>query len=431
MNAIMKKELFNKNIIYDIFKDFGSWQTIADQADINYRNKQDSNFCSNIKYNSKNDNQLKYICSMFVILFEVSLWYCSSISKNIKDTKYPELLNYWLNFKLTEEGYKESNISNLFEYIRSNYDTFKARDILNNKIYYMDNHFFYNIHIIYKLYEIYDKLKEDKHSYYNTFLKEIKSQYNYGLEKCFHSGDINFCEALKKFRNHYKDTISSFKHYCHGNICPFLPDLNLDSSSHNERLRIAKLGNELMGGSFIPSLKGPSEVYTGEYFNLKYLIFLQYNLHMVEDNDKNNYVMVKILYEFIQYCIENKKNRKLLPFMKEFIGEYYDKKKPQYKTIFDECRRRGNTKEYCNFYKTWKEEIINDLTMIETNTSNYFEKQENYINNLSGFDLLLLDAKEMFQEFKKMSKYTPTIMSTIVAILIGLFFLYKVLINYI
>ncbi|VUZ99762.1 PIR protein [Plasmodium vivax] len=414
-----------QKINYEIFDDIHTFEVIRTQMEDRYSNAENSYFCNSINYDRKYGEELINICKMLVYLYNISLQQYENKDKIIS-SMYPEFMNYLINFKLEAAGCDESEKNKFYNQVTSKYDVFDAKDVLETKMYVIDYKYISNMHILYKLYNNYDKLKEDRNPNYINFLNEMKSQYNYGLEKCFYDGDIKFCKALEKFRDYYVNNETSAKNYCHGKQCQTLPKLILpEPLSNKDQLKIAKIGNSLIRNTYTTSLERHPDVYKEKYFNLKYLIFLQYNLHMEEDNDKNDYAMIKILYEFIQYCNENKDNLKLASFMKEFIKEYYNKKNTLYDTIFNECKNSVNTKEYCTLYKKCENSFKTDLEIIKTDASYYIKKQENYINSFSPLGRFILEAKDMFQDFEKMSKYSPTIMSTMVAIVVCLFFLYK------
>ncbi|VUZ99887.1 PIR protein [Plasmodium vivax] len=379
---------------YDIFNNFYILETIRNEMELKYEQTDNSSFCDEINFLTNNENQIRNFCKMFVALFNASIRQCRTENKQLKEKKYPEFINYLINHKLSEAAYRKKEKDNFYTEMTSKYSVLNKNGELKNRMYVINDKYLINLNILYKLYNNYDKLSQEKVKHCKDILEEMKYQYNYGLEKCFYDGNIKFY-------------------------------LILESSSHDERLKIAKIGNSLIRSAYTPSLERSSQVYTENYFNLKYLIFLQYNLHMEMNEEDTMCAMMKIIYQFIQYCNQNRDNLKLLPFMKEFIKEYYNKKNTKYETIFNECKSSGNTKEYCKLYKKCSKEFIEDLTMIEKDASNYIKKQENYINSLSPLDRFILEAKDMFQDFKKMSKYSPTIMSTMVAIVVCLFFLYK------
>ncbi|KMZ96030.1 hypothetical protein PVNG_06363 [Plasmodium vivax North Korean] len=160
---------------------------------------------------------------------------------------------------------------------------------------------------------------------------------------------------------------------------------------------------------------------------LNELIWLQYNIPFQYEVETKKYYMMNILQQFFQYCDENRKNEKLSSFMEEFIEQYYNKKKGEYKDIFNECENNDEEKTHCQLYKECEKKFSNDLSTIKTNTDKYITQQKNYINSLSALELWIFKAKSMFQDFASMSRISPTIMSTMIAIVVCLFFLYKVL----
>ncbi|KNA01572.1 hypothetical protein PVNG_05018 [Plasmodium vivax North Korean] len=164
---------------------------------------------------------------------------------------------------------------------------------------------------------------------------------------------------------------------------------------------------------------------------LKDLIWLQYNMSFHYDEEKKKTYMMKVLYQFIFYCNENKKNLKLSLFMKEFIRKYYTTNEAEYKEIFTECEGKDNKEIYGQWYKNCKEKFGKDILLIRDNANSYVQQQENYIKELPTLDLLILKAKALFQDSESMSKYSTTIISIMISIFLCLFFLYKVLKSYI
>ncbi|SCA59982.1 VIR protein [Plasmodium vivax] len=412
---------------YDIFNDFDILETLIGQMDLKYAETNTASFCENIKCQSHNENEIKVFCKMFAALFIASKEQCNIENKELKEKNYLEFMNYFMNHKLNESGYTKTEKENFYREVTSKYSEFNNDSELKKKMFVINEKYLISLHILYKLYENYDKLCQKKVDFYNNIVKEMKSQYNYGLEKCFYDGEIKFCEALEKFRNDYEKDKKSNSVFCkvNDNKYPKLPEITLISKSSLRSLSIAIIGNELFKRSYNPTLNKYSIETPEKYYNLKDLIFVQYNLRMEKDEEDKKLAMMRILHQFIQYCNENKANMKLASFIKEFIEEYYDKKKTEYQAIFNECKKPDNEKKYCTLYKECDNSFKKDLKIIEEKTHEYITEQENYFNSLTELDFLLWEAKAMFQDFEKMSKYLPTIMSTMVAIVVFLFFLYK------
>ncbi|KMZ96432.1 hypothetical protein PVNG_06140 [Plasmodium vivax North Korean] len=141
--------------------------------------------------------------------------------------------------------------------------------------------------------------------------------------------------------------------------------------------------------------------------------------------------MISIVHQFFQYCNGYKYNWKLSLFMEEFINEYYNKDKSKYQKKFQECKSIPNLNPYCELYNKWSVEYKNNCSLIEKNSDRYIEQQKKYIEKWSPLDLFILKAKSVFKDFDAMSRNLSTIMSTMVAIILCFFFLYKVHKNYI
>ncbi|KMZ81715.1 hypothetical protein PVIIG_05547 [Plasmodium vivax India VII] len=122
-----------------------------------------------------------------------------------------------------------------------------------------------------------------------------------------------------------------------------------------------------------------------QHSNLMDLISLQYNLRMEKDNDEKYCVMMKILHQFFQYCKENIQ------------------------------------------YKKFRQEFKNEITSIRSGPENYKKNKEEYFKNLALDDSWISKARAIFQDSEAMSKNSPTIMSTLVSIILLFFFIYKVL----
>ncbi|KMZ95945.1 hypothetical protein PVMG_06172 [Plasmodium vivax Mauritania I] len=253
---------------YDIFNDFDTWKTSLSAVNNPHNYKKNTELCENIKINSEVGNNPKEICKSFVRLFNILLANHAGKIGELKNKKYSDFMNYWLNQNLTDVAYHETTKNIIFQEIKKISCMFEAKDVLENKMYLMDSKHFFNFHILYKLYDNYDSLSQND-NYYNKFLEEMKCEYNNGLDKCFYSGDVKFCKALKKFRDDYEKSKNTKSKYCNGEdkICRSLPELNISSSvSHKEQLNIAKIGIGLIGTSYAPYLKGYSVDKSGEVY---------------------------------------------------------------------------------------------------------------------------------------------------------------------
>ncbi|KMZ77736.1 hypothetical protein PVIIG_00425 [Plasmodium vivax India VII] len=340
-------------------------------------------------------------------------------------------MNFWLNYKLSSFAYNESQKLKFYQVLASKYSTFKAEGILKNKMSVMDDKYFNNMSIVYNVYKMLYGTPDIKIPKCDDFLENFKKLYNEGLKKCYMDGDINLSKELEKFKYYYMKKDLNNVNSCIKNNIPTLPKLSLFEPENKTKLKTCDNASELLHTKYKYSVDRLPNIEDAHYNNLKDLILVHYNLLLEYKENEQNFLMMKILHQFFQYCNENKINMKLSLCMKEFIKEYYDKYKSEYKEIFGECKNELNSKEHRRLYKICKNKFKNDLYLIETNPENYINQQEVYIKNLSPLELMIMQAKAMFLDSEAMSRYLPTIMSTIVAIVVCFFFLYKVHKNYI
>ncbi|KMZ76807.1 hypothetical protein PVIIG_05831 [Plasmodium vivax India VII] len=220
-----------------------------------------------------------------------------------------------------------------------------------------------------KFYEkLASKYTDRKNTKCDEFLEDFKKLYNDGLKKFYMDGDINLSKELEKYKNLY-----------------------MKNDLHN-------------------------------YNDLNDLISVQYNLLLDYKEEEQNCLMIIILHQFFQYCNDYKYNRKLSLFMEEFINKYYNKDKSKYQKIRQECKSIPNLNPYCKLYNKLSAEYKNDFSLIEKNSDRYIEQQKKYIEKWSPLDLFILKAKAVFKYFDAMSRILPTILFTMVAII--LFFLF-------
>ncbi|KMZ88966.1 hypothetical protein PVBG_02940 [Plasmodium vivax Brazil I] len=390
----------------------------------------EARFCNSLNLLYQNQQIIK-ICQNYVKLFKLSKTDYADKEESSR-SKYHIFLNYWLNYELSKIANYNNIKKEFFEHLNKHYKPLGDTVIMKDIIYEEEINYINNMNMLYTLYKNKDDLTRNDIPC-NNVCKELKENYNAGLIKCFNDGNHEFCKALKIFNDDYTQNKTKKIARCTDKKCPTLPELNLSSRLYNKPLQVAKLGTELIGVSYIPSFNRNYVVNRGKYSDLKELIFLQYNLRM-EENDNDKYcVMMNILHQFIQYCNENKNELKLSSFMKEFIESYYNEKKNEYEKIFNECSSttETNTNTYCGLYNKCKQKFDKELKLINDKPDVYIKEQEDYIKELPSFELFILQAKALFQDFDAMSKYLPTIMSTMVASILSVFLLYKVLKNYI
>ncbi|KMZ96109.1 hypothetical protein PVNG_05877 [Plasmodium vivax North Korean] len=156
------------------------------------------------------------------------------------------------------------------------------------------------------------------------------------------------------------------------------------------------------------------------------LVSLQYNLPFEHDKKDNKCLLMNILHEFFHYCDKNKSNKHLLEFISEFINKYYKNMKTNYSDIFTECDPKNESQDYCETYNKCKTHFNEDFLLIKDNSEKYLTQKTQYYNSLTTDDSWIDRAMAIFKDFDAFSKNSPTVMSTFVAIILCLFFLYKV-----
>ncbi|KNA01714.1 hypothetical protein PVNG_04740 [Plasmodium vivax North Korean] len=356
-----------------------------------YENADNSIFCENINCQTNKVEQIKRICKMFVSLYNNTKTQCRSSKSNQDCSKYPEFMNFWLNYELNRAGYSDIEQRQFYNEMTLNNNKFQNDNMLQVKLSVIMEKYFNNMNILYQLYKMIYSSSELKYTKCDDFMQDFKKIYNEGLKKCY---------------------------------------LHVVDNTDNI-LRTFYIARKLLQNKYVYSIDYLPEIKYNYYKDLKDLISVHYNLLFEYKEEEQNCLMIRILHQFFQYCNDYKYNRKLSSFMEEFIKEYYDKKKDQYQTISKECKGPENGKKYCMLFKQCENTFNKYLKIFQSNATDYITEQEKYISSLSGFDILLFEAKAMFQDFEKISRYLPTIMSTMAAILVCLFFLHKVLKIYI
>ncbi|KMZ82472.1 hypothetical protein PVIIG_06087 [Plasmodium vivax India VII] len=389
-------------------------------------------FCDRLDFDSNKNPQIINICKKFVKLYEnVNLDYTPRGNVKSGLNTYYEFMNYWLYYKLVNAGCNGATINEFFEKLKQNRSSFENHTIRINNLRVIEETYFNNIHTLYQLYKNCEQLRENK-GYYDKFLKELIDKYNDGLTKCFNKADNNFCNALKKFRDNYNSDKMKVSNNCKDEKCPSLPELELEHSSSDKASVIAKIGSVLIGVSNAQPRNGLSLLTSDEYSNLNDLISLQYNLRMEENEEKKNCVMLEILYEYFKYCDKHNNNWYLESFINEFIEKYYYKKENVYKQLFKDCTSTEQTnKAYCTYYNNCKTQFKNELSLIERGKDYYIKNKEEHFKKLIPDKSWVQKALDLFKDSDTMLRNSPTITSTLIAIFLCFFFLYKVLKNYI
>ncbi|VUZ93908.1 PIR protein [Plasmodium vivax] len=407
---------------YDFFSEMEYYLVLEDELEGKKgREEQDSAFCGGLKQNSDNIKQLISICKNFVKLFNIAKTQYK-FNPSLDQSKYHKFLNYWLNHNLSVISDYTDVKRDFFEYIITNKNKFDPKYELKGKIKDIDLKYINNTKKIYDLYKHYLDLKSEREIKRDTFLAEFKKKYDNVLEKCFSGGEYTFCKALEDFKKFYENNKSN-NIKC-SNMCPPLPQLVISKMSSDELSQIAKIGIRIIRGISTSSLNGLSIMKNGQHSNLRDLISLQYNLRMEKEDDEKYCVMMKILHEFFQYCSENISNSRLLSFIEEFIVEYYKKKESTYEIIFTDCAD-NSSKSYCKLYANCSREFKKEITLIKEGPEKYINNKKEYFKELDSDDSLIARARAIFRDSAAMAKNSPTVMSTLVSIILLVFFLYK------
>ncbi|KMZ88698.1 hypothetical protein PVBG_05554 [Plasmodium vivax Brazil I] len=413
-----------------VFEDFNIFETIEIYIKENYESNVKAAFCESLDYesNTNPDLQLVNTCKRFVTLFDGLIGHCTHNVDELNKKKYPEYMNFWLNYQLFSSAYNKKQKLKFHNELASKYSNFKAESILNNKMFVMDDKYFRNMSIVYKLYKMLYIETERKNTKCDEFLEDFKKLYNEGIKKCYIDGDINLSKELEKFKDLYMKNDLNNVNFCIRENIPILPELSLLESSDKTKLRISNIASELLQSNSPNLVDKLPKIY---YNDLKDLISVHYNLLFEYKKEEQNCLMIRILHQFFQYCNENKDNQKLASFMKEFIDEYYKKHKEEYKKIFEECKGEGKSNKYCDLFNTWKRKFKTDLSLIQNKPDSYLDYMKKYINGNTADTSSIANTLSMFLDFAANSKYSTTIISIMISFFLCFFFLYKVLNNYI
>ncbi|VUZ99757.1 PIR protein [Plasmodium vivax] len=343
-------------------------------------------------------------------------------SDHISD-KYPEFLNYWLKHQLNVNNIHKDHHTYLYDHLKSNYSKFDEEEVLYYKIYDIE-YYFNNINVLYLLYKKYVDIKDQQSKDCKKFLETSQENYNKALDICFQDGNDNLCKGLKSFNVFYKNHISEISKKCPGLEIPTLSELVLLNLVDDKGSKKQNIGYNLVQTNSDYSDMGLPKIERGIYPNLTGLLSYKYNIRFESDKNKNNCNLMKILHEFFKYCEKNNSNEHLLPFIQEFINEYYKKKQSEYEKIFQECSKTTSS-EYCQIHKNCQENFNSDIEIIKQNPDNYIKHQKKNINKYSADTSSIANTLSMFLDFAANSKYSTTIISIMISFFLCFFFLYK------
>ncbi|CAI7719360.1 PIR protein [Plasmodium vivax] len=387
-----------------------------------------ANYCKDANFPYNEGNQVEVIFLDMVKLYNNAILGRIVTPVLFKQNKIPEFINFWINNRLTQSGFSDDIKAQICPKLDSITRNFDEQQLLINKIYHIKEKEVDGMNIVYEFYKNIYVSAQKENDYFQKFIENFKKNYNDGLFKCFHEGDVKFCNELYKYsifyEEHKKDKLSKI---CEKKECPSLTELKLLlSDPKNGYLRIAKIGSKLIGGSDVSSLNGLSSMKTDAYKKLANLISLQYNLRMEKDEEEKNSVMLEILYQYLKYCNKHINIWYLEQFINEFIEKYYNKKEKDYKTLFTICKSdKKNSKPYCKHYNLCKSEFEEDFKLIENNKDDYIKNKKEHFEKLNSEKSWVQKAIDHFQDFDTILRNSPTIMSTLIAMFLCLFFLYK------
>ncbi|SCO74575.1 VIR protein [Plasmodium vivax] len=161
-----------------------------------------------------NDQDAKKVCEQFYNLYNLLVYNKNTMSAflNNEDCGF---LNYWLNEKLRNTNVnKHYCVNKFYDILKKKVITSINIDILNDKIYQIDNKELEKIKILlnlYKNFEIIHKLRMGNIEHYDKsclqIYKECVKNYERVILKCPNK-NTNFCVALDKYRKMYESLYS-------------------------------------------------------------------------------------------------------------------------------------------------------------------------------------------------------------------------------
>nr|CAB96694.1 vir5 [Plasmodium vivax] len=407
---------------YDIFKDLDDYETIIHQVNREYSDEPQANFCDSITFTNEYKNQVSVLCRKYVSFFKKIKHNNRSYSNPQDHKKYPEYLNFWIRHQLELQSISKYDRSVLYIHLKNNYPQFDKERELENKIYCINEKDYKSMNILYDLYKNYYGSLHEYKTECNYFFQSFKENYDKCLYRCYFGHDSKLCDVMKIFRELYdKQKFPNIQNQCHITSYTSLPELSDYSSEKTTDSEDFNIGYKLVKTSTFSKPFGLPQIKGVNYKELNELIRLQYNMPYYYDDEMKKNFMMKILYQFIKYCRENKKNEKLSSFMKEFIEKYYKKNENEYNDIFADCKIGCKSKIYGQLYKSCKENYGDDLLLIEKNVNSYLEDQKTYIESLSALEVWIFKAQSLFQDFGAMSRISPTVISTMLTPLSSIF----------
>ncbi|KMZ95063.1 hypothetical protein PVMG_05590 [Plasmodium vivax Mauritania I] len=178
---------------YEFFGEIDTFLSLEGQLNIETDVETEAHFCSTLQIKSNNDAQLASTCKSFVKLFKISKHECGKDFSKYGN-KCTEFINYWINDKLSSITKYEDVITPFYNQLQTRYKEFDIHDIFKEKIYYIKQETYKNMNILYKLYKIFDEIKESTIKNDNN-IEKFKNNYNKALNQCFRETDDNFYNA--------------------------------------------------------------------------------------------------------------------------------------------------------------------------------------------------------------------------------------------
>ncbi|SBT74193.1 PIR protein [Plasmodium ovale] len=411
---------------YEIFGDLVKYE--LKESEIQENSSESVNFfCNAILRLPGSTTDAVNLCKKFVHFFTILNLAYSDPTTTVNSNKYREYLNYWLNSQVRARNISATMKSSFYRYLINNYSKYGTGDKLKDKIYHIDDTYFFRINLLYQLYKIYNELNIGKNKNCSKSIDDFKTCYTVAWKKCFSDKDDNFCSALDGFKKLYESRKNSILTVCSKEGLSSLPQLvqpqlfnDADDGAENigNHLIMSKINNATVGLSKIKSLKYPK---------LYELLSLRYNFLLVYYEDEKRCYMMKILREFFLYCNEHRGISNLLSFYKEFFREFYNKNKVEYNEIFNYCSSSTNTppKEYCTDYLYCSKEFEKHLSTIKDIEEKHFDNGAEALHWLisdNASDSIIL---QLGKDNNILSNITPMLVGTAAGGLLILFFLYK------
>ncbi|KMZ77279.1 hypothetical protein PVIIG_05324 [Plasmodium vivax India VII] len=240
--------IFTNLLIFDNYSFFENLEDFVKQEKYINANSSISmnSFCDNMGDISGKIPAAINICKRFVDLFILLFGQYAGQPHTPISKRYPSFLNYWLKHNLNAASVSAEHRKLFYEKIEQNYTNFNAEQKLNNNIYDFNDKYYYKMHSLYELYELFFKLKENSSENCSKFLTNIKEKYTKAWNKCFEEPDTTFCNALNCFTSLHKSHKTSFSGTCAETQLTPIPEFLLKSSTEDMYPKNITKGNQLI-----------------------------------------------------------------------------------------------------------------------------------------------------------------------------------------